>query len=155
MYRSNAPIACPACTHALVAVPATLAIWGCAGCGGLWLGPEATVHVMRGLGDTLTKELARASVAAARASVTTVEDSGTRTCPVCQYTTMRLEMGKVVVDSCPAHGAWFDRDEVNEIVRTCSADRGGIARVARGVGSVATRAWDAFVALLQPPHPPE
>ncbi len=63
MYR-GAGGRCPACEGALAQLTGTtLPLAGCAACGGVWLGPEAAVHVMRGLGDHVDVELARASAA--------------------------------------------------------------------------------------------
>ena len=97
----------------------TLPIDGCGVCGGVWLGPEATVHVLRGLGDELEREIARASRVVGASARTPVRDEGARACPTCGQTMGRLAVGTTVVDSCPAHGAWFDRTEVTSVIATC------------------------------------
>jgi Zn-finger nucleic acid-binding protein len=95
---------------------------GCEACGGVWLGPEAAVHVLRGLGDERELEIVRLTashemrVVAARAA-----DTGARGCPTCTQVMGRLTVGATIVDSCPAHGAWFDRREIGEVVVACGA----------------------------------
>ena len=97
---------------------------GCEACGGVWLGPDAAVHVLRGLGDEREREIARVTaslemrVVAARPA-----DPGARGCPTCAQVMGRLTVGATVVDSCPAHGAWFDRREIGEIIVACGALR--------------------------------
>ena len=119
MYREKAPSSCPACGASLVTLKSTQPIDGCGVCGGVWLGPEATVHVLRGLGDELEREIARASRAVEASARAPVLDEGARACPTCGQTMGRLAVGKTVVDSCPAHGAWFDRTEVASVIAMC------------------------------------
>lgn len=123
MYRGYAT-RCPACEAPLTALQTTLPMEGCEGCGGVWLGPDAAVHVLRGHGDELEREIARASASVeTRASAARPTDPGHRACPRCAQTMGRLEVGATVVDTCPAHGTWFDRREVGEIVVACGALR--------------------------------
>jgi len=137
---------------------------GCSACGGIFLGPEASVHVMRGLGDALEAEVARASVEIARSSHVPARDGGARACPACHAAMARVVVGDVVVDSCFAHGTWFDRDEVSGVVRACGTLRksvappddaitvGGIAEgaafVVTGAASLLVRAFAGVVEVL-------
>jgi Zn-finger nucleic acid-binding protein len=98
---------------------ATLPIEGCEACGGVWLGPDAAVHVLRGLGDAIEQEIARASAGVAARAAVRPSDAGTRACPTCAQTMGRLEVARTVVDSCPAHGTWFDRQEIASVITIC------------------------------------
>ena len=94
-------------------------MWGCFTCGGVWLGPEAAVHVMRGLSDEVERDLAAASIETARRSLVPAPDSGSRECPTCGLVMSHLQVGDIVIDSCPTHGSFFDRDEVQSVVDAC------------------------------------
>ena len=97
---------------------------GCEGCGGVWLGPEAAVHVLRGLGDDREREIARATaVLEMRAVGAPPADPGARECPTCAQVMGRLPVGATIVDSCPAHGTWFDSREIGEVIVACGALR--------------------------------
>ena len=100
-----------------------LPIEGCEACGGVWLGPDGAVHILRGLGDELEHEIARASTIVEARAAARPSDAGERSCPTCAQTMGRLTVGRTVVDSCPAHGTWFDREEVSAVVRQCGALR--------------------------------
>ena len=52
MYRGMT-LACPACGGALEYTTASLPVHGCRGCGGMWLGPDAAMHVLQGRGGAL------------------------------------------------------------------------------------------------------
>lgn len=128
----------------------------------MWLGPEATVHVMRGLQDQLDAELSAVSATTARASFIPGKDSGARACPTCGVVMARIAITDVIVDSCSAHGAWFDRGEIECVVAACTKlhDRQRredgqeitVAGLAEGVGMIVTStvsvAWAALVSLL-------
>jgi Zn-finger nucleic acid-binding protein len=98
---------------------ATLPIEGCEACGGVWLGPDAAVHVLRGLGDSIEHEIAEASASVAARAALRPSDAGTRACPTCAQTMGRLDVARTVVDSCPAHGTWFDREEIASVIAVC------------------------------------
>lgn len=118
MYRSHGAT-CPSCHHALTPLPTTLSMWGCFTCGGVWLGPEAAVHVMRGLGDEVEQNLAAASVETSRRSFVPAPDSGSRECPTCGLVMAHLPVGNITIDSCATHGSFFDRDEVQGVIDAC------------------------------------
>ncbi len=118
MYRGQT-FSCPSCANALTTLRSALPISGCLTCGGMWLGPEASVHVMRGLDDALEHDVAALSEETARRSLVPSVDSGSRACPTCNLVMSRLDVGPVTVDSCATHGTWFDRHEVGHVARVC------------------------------------
>jgi len=121
----------------------------------MWLGPEATVHVMRGLGDALEHDVAALSEDTARRSLVPSVDSGVRTCPTCNLVMSRLEVGAVTIDSCATHGTWFDRHEVGHAPRASpSPHRSGHNRPMRvlilgGGGTLGAFSAGALLALEQ------
>ena len=56
-----------------------------------------------------------------------VPNSAIRRCPSCNLEMAPLIVGVVRVDSCPAHGTWFDRLELTRVTKAL----GAIARDAR------------------------
>ena len=154
MYRGQTS-SCPSCGSALAGLPSTLPVSGCHTCGGMWLGPEASVHIMRGLGDALEQDVAALSEETARRSLVPSVDSGVRSCPTCSLVMARLVVGEVTVDSCATHGTWFDRDEVGHVARVCRRLRaeqhpGPVMSAVRAVTDVVDRVvMGPFVALEQ------
>jgi Zn-finger nucleic acid-binding protein len=165
MYREpcrDPALPCPACGASLAPTPASLPLSVCAACGGAWLGPDAAVHVMRGLRDPVDVDLAHATGAAARSAQARPRDTGTRACPSCSGRMDRLVFGTIIVDSCVAHGTWFDRGELEGVVAVCAKLRarqhasGGpsisAGDVVEGTGfvvaSAASVVWDALLAML-------
>ncbi|MBX3259430.1 MAG: zf-TFIIB domain-containing protein [Labilithrix sp.] len=118
MYR-GASLACPACGGALEIATASLPIHGCRGCGGMWLGPDATMHLLQGRGGALESELVESDQRASRAGVAraVVPDGEPRRCPSCALEMAPLLVRDVRVDSCPTHGTWFDRLEVTRVTK--------------------------------------
>ena len=118
MYR-GAALACPACRGSLEYSQASLPIHGCRACGGLWLGPDATMHVLQGRGGALEREVVdvdrRSSLPPTIAPA--VPNSAIRRCPACDLEMAPLGIGAVRVDSCPAHGTWFDRLELTRVTK--------------------------------------
>ncbi len=114
MYRSHGA-SCPSCHGALTPLPTTLTMWGCFTCSGVWLGPEAAVHVLRGLGDEVEKDLAAASAETERRSFAPAPDSGSRECSICGLVMAHVLVSEIVIDSCPTHGCFFDRDECKRL----------------------------------------
>jgi Zn-finger nucleic acid-binding protein len=166
MYREpcrDPALPCPACGASLAPTPASLPLSVCAACGGAWLGPDAAVHVMQGLRDPVDAELARASTAATRSAHEAPRDTGTRSCPSCSGRMDRLVFGTIIVDTCVAHGTWFDRGELEGVVAVCAKLRaqqhaGGdpeitAGEVAQGAGfvvaSAASVVWDAFLGAAE------
>jgi Zn-finger nucleic acid-binding protein len=120
MYRGTA-IACPACGSALAPLEGSaVSAHVCPACGGTWLGSDASVHIMRGLGDDVTRGLAAVTVDVAKhATVNAPPDVPGRGCPLCGSALYPMNVAGVVVDSCPAHGTWFDRDELGRVATAC------------------------------------
>ncbi len=116
MYR-GASLTCPACRATLEYTKASLPVHGCVACGGLWLGPEATMHVLQGRGGALESEVVDADrrTSLAPTSAPLVPDAAIRRCPSCDLEMAPLTVGAVRVDSCPTHGTWFDRLEVTRV----------------------------------------
>ena len=108
----SASSACPRCQHPLThGTHGGWTAWGCHNCGGVWL-----------------------DIATARSLVAPLTDLGISTdpnaarlpCPVC-----RAVMGPrysptagVEIDECPAHGAWFDHQELVRVSETVARLRG-------------------------------
>ena len=153
MYRTHGA-SCPSCHAAMTLLPTTLSMWGCFRCGGVWLGPEAAVHVMRGLGDEVEQNLAAASIETSRRSLHPAPDSGSRECSTCGLVMAHLQVGDIVIDSCATHGSFFDRDEVQAVIDACRRMRKrqehpGVADLAREmVGSVGAGASKLFRATF-------
>lgn len=120
MYRQEV-LLCPACEGPLTVERGTMPIHGCARCGGLWLGPDATVHVLRGLDDELDHEIDRQATMlekAARALPPVHEDA--RSCPFCSQPLSRVDVATTRIDSCFTHGSWFDHSELHQVVTSCA-----------------------------------
>lgn len=133
VYRSSSGLACPACGGGLEP-PRDLPVHGCRACGGVWLGPEAAVHVMRGQGDATDEALVATAqrTASSRSTPPRVPDGSARVCPVCRSALFPLDLAGVTVESCPAHGTWFDEREVERVVARTTAAREVALRKARG-----------------------
>lgn len=105
------------CNVALfTAVKESFALDGCRRCGGAWFGAEEARHVLA-LGELA--EVAR--IIDDTSDAKRVGD-GLRTCRDCSAIltprTLRAPTGGrgFVVDVCAAHGAWFDRGELQKAV---------------------------------------
>lgn len=88
-------------------------------------GAEAASHILRGhAGEValgLVDAMARASE---RAASPPAVEPGPRACPMCGMTMAGFDAVGIHIDSCPAHGTWFDRDEATKIVEACREERG-------------------------------
>jgi Zn-finger nucleic acid-binding protein len=124
MYRSSASsVACPACGTPLTPLATPLPASACASCGGAWLTNETAIHVMRGIGDAQDEELVQTTHAASAHAPSHPPADQPRACPVCASPMTPLVVLGVTVDSCAAHGTWFDRDEVERIASACKKQR--------------------------------
>ena len=135
---------CPACgeEHPLTgrrlgdeAVP----ILECQRCAGLWLASGAFDFV---LGLARRDALTRDERAAAPRSAPLERQAGPlyRHCPECGVLMHRFNYGRrsgVIVDSCAAHGLWFDARELDELLLWVR--RGGEAAAARRDGEEETQ----------------
>ena len=153
MYRQDV-VPCPACRAALKAQPGALPVHGCEACGGLWLGPDATVHVMRGLDDAIDHEISKhAEKLGGMARRLPEIDENERICPFCEQSLARVDVNAIRVDSCFTHGSWFDRTELHEVVLTCSKLR--IAQREQALTSDTHWGvlWEAIVRVWSDPAP--
>mgnify|MGYP002078480190 CR=1 FL=1 len=151
-------MACPRCRVALF-VGATPAgpMHGCGSCGGVWLDSSASQRLTQALCDqtiALADQLAQAAPG--------VGHSAGASCPLCsaQLRATRISRAQVEIDICPAHGAWFDRNELQTVARAFAVDRaysgagrpgGGTALAgAAGVGAAAAVGVGAAAAMHDP-----
>lgn len=145
MYR-QAHLSCPACRAALTPAPGALAAHGCEACGGLWLGSEASVQILRGLDEASDRELDQASARLAeRARGAAAIPEAARVCPVCDQPLARVDVREIRIDSCFTHGSWFDRLEVHEVIRTCSRLRAAQREDSLKTGFRWGVTWETFM----------
>ena len=107
---------CPRCNARLFgATKGGFTLSACGGCGGVWLGNEAAQRLVRA-GSLEAVDLAE--VAARHAKVFAVP-VGSGACPVCREALSRVVVPptQVEIDVCAAHGTWFDRRELTEVVK--------------------------------------
>jgi len=91
---------------------------GCGTCGGVWLDNLACQSLVRGASDSLT---ALAEQATQHATV--VADDAEAACPVCSHplTHTAVPPTLVAIDTCAAHGTWFDANELRIIALAYSS----------------------------------
>ena len=102
------------------------------------------MHVLQARGGTLESEVVDVDRRSALPPTIdpVVPNSAIRRCPSCDLEMAPLSVGAVRVDSCPAHGTWFDRLELTRVTKELAA----IARAARRRRSeAALPSLDAFV----------
>ncbi len=77
------------------------------------------MHVLQGRGGALENEVVDADrrVSQPPTIKPLVPDSAARRCPSCDLEMGPLTIGNVRVDSCPAHGTWFDRYELTRVTK--------------------------------------
>ncbi len=134
--------ACPRCGKELRRSSATsVTIRACLSCGGAFLDNTATSRLMSLLPDD-TLALAEGFDQAARRDVDTAKAIA---CPVCSRPMNRVHVkaAGVDIDTCAAHGTFYDRRELVTVARACKRVR---APLAAGVGAAAVGA--AGVAAL-------
>jgi Zn-finger nucleic acid-binding protein len=146
---------CPRCGTAMISARSHSAqMFGCAGCGGIWLDNACSRRVIESLcGDTLNKASSLAQFAQRSA------DRAARiACPSCTAPLERWTVAEanVEIDFCAAHGTWFDRDELATVARAHAARRAygggaaaGVAAGAFAAGAVAATALAADPSLQQ------
>jgi Zn-finger nucleic acid-binding protein len=112
---------CPQCQEMLEIVDrATVVGYGCPGCGGIWLDSETTARVEQKL-DTQTIQVGE--VAASLAQTPFPPHAASPPCPLCEKP-MRSHVvpgSDIEVDGCAAHGTWFDRGELQTLIRELMA----------------------------------
>ncbi|MCC6523499.1 MAG: zf-TFIIB domain-containing protein [Polyangiaceae bacterium] len=87
---------------------------GCGVCGGVWLGNEGAADVMAGQVGPAAR-LAAQVAAKTRPSPALLARSAS--CPDCQRALAPVQTLGVRLDVCADHGAWFDRGEVEQLLR--------------------------------------
>jgi Zn-finger nucleic acid-binding protein len=101
--------ACPRCGSGLFEGPARHGqILGCGRCGGVWLDGAGCRAIMQGAGEELVELAERAG----RRATVAPDSARPPCCPTCEQPLTRGEVPgtAVAIDSCAAHGTWFDRN---------------------------------------------
>jgi Zn-finger nucleic acid-binding protein len=116
---------------------AGVVLHGCGRCGGVWLATACAQRFAKSLPLDAIKLAARASHGAR-----VVPDTAPAApCPVCTrpMNRVRAAAARVDLDTCAAHGTWYDRDELEHIARVIRTSGWGAAGVgmAAGAGMVA------------------
>jgi Zn-finger nucleic acid-binding protein len=112
---------CPQCDKPLDIVDrSTLVGYACHDCGGIWLDSETSARVRERL-DTQTIQVGE--IAAGLAEVPFPPHQASPPCPICRVPmqTWTVASTDVEVDSCNEHGTWFDRGELQTLIRELMA----------------------------------
>lgn len=95
--------------------------------------PGTAVRLMQGQLDIADREVVETANQLARASSVQAKPTGAlRGCPQCDAPMSPLPFGGVMLDSCPAHGTWFDRDELVKVTKSARDAREEDLRKRRG-----------------------
>lgn len=141
---------CPRCRVALVEHQTkSVLLSGCLTCGGIFLDHAARGRVV----TQLDQDIVQAAGLAASQARYQPDVRATAACPACgvAMAIQKLASG-VTIDVCNAHGAWFDRDELPQLVAALTAMRkpaptsGNGALVAAGAVGVVAVGTAAVVA---------
>ena len=87
---------------------------------------------MQGRLEDADREVVATAETLARASTPPPRTGAMRACPQCSGPMAPFPFGDVELDSCPAHGTWFDHAELREVTRSAHAARAEEQRRARG-----------------------
>ncbi len=112
---------CPACGDTAVLTSrrldeAAVAVLECPRCAGLWLGRKVLGHL---LAQARREAPPDGGLHRAPPNPGARQDPAYRPCPDCGQLMHRLNFGRrsgVIVDSCAAHGVWFDAEELARIL---------------------------------------
>ncbi|MBI2390392.1 MAG: zf-TFIIB domain-containing protein [Deltaproteobacteria bacterium] len=113
---------CPRCRTPLTLQQAPrLAMHCCFSCGGLFLDGDASRRVV----DSVDPSAIAAADQVARSAQRPVPTEATAPCPACARPLDRMPIpaAGVTVDVCREHGVWFDRDELQRVVRAVAPER--------------------------------
>ncbi len=126
MYRDDHP-PCPTCKTTSLSALTVVGVerWECASCGGLWIDREA----LESLADKLEVPVDALLVRGA--------GEEPRGCPRCKVPLRSLVVGDATLDTCPEHGLWFDRSELEATIDKLQAD----AEAARPARERANPPW--------------
>ena len=106
----------------------------------MWLDTAAASHITQ----VLCSETLAHAEAGARVARHPVDTRGDIACPTCGAVAQRSLAGqaRVEIDVCPAHGTWFDRNELERVAQAHAAARayGSAAVVGVAAGGAALMA---------------
>ncbi|MBK7396553.1 MAG: zf-TFIIB domain-containing protein [Myxococcales bacterium] len=111
---------CPRCQRPLTTHQAPrFTMFACTGCGGMWLDGAASRTVVAAV-DPVAMQ---AADHVARAAEQAVDVNAQAACPQCRHAMekMPIPAAGVVVDTCREHGVWFDRNELQQVVRAVAS----------------------------------
>lgn len=111
---------CPRCQRPLTTHQAPrFTMFACTGCGGMWLDGAASRTVVAAV-DPVAMQ---AADNVARAAEQAVDVNAQAACPQCRNAMekMPIPAANVVVDTCREHGVWFDRNELQQVVRAVAS----------------------------------
>jgi Zn-finger nucleic acid-binding protein len=113
---ANAAPTCPRCDSSLTQGQSNNArVWGCLRCGGIWLDHDTSQRVA----TVLDRDLMFLADGAARVAASAGDASRAWVlCPVCKINMRptKIEVAQCSVDVCREHGAWFDRNELQQVM---------------------------------------
>lgn len=92
-------------------------------CGGVWTDTAASRRITTTVDRELVGIAKQAAMRAAESEPPGAPAEVERICPVCQKPLACVRSGHVAVDLCPAHGTWFDRDELGRLARNLEYER--------------------------------
>ncbi|MBX3230698.1 MAG: hypothetical protein KIT84_00665 [Labilithrix sp.] len=112
--------ACPRCMDPLGAA-GVAGVRFCERCGGVF----ADVPTSKRIFDSLDRQLLAIGFDAAQGKEKPRDDGHAITCPECQLQMVknRIDGASCVVDACPAHGTWFDTNEMVDVMRALDRAR--------------------------------
>lgn len=116
-------LTCPHCGCTLVAGRAvSAAVFGCASCGGVWLDAAASQQVVTAIDPSF---VSLADAASLMATMPFPPHEARPRCPVCRKDMqgVRVDGAALSLDTCNLHGTWFDRGELQSVVRAFAATR--------------------------------
>ena len=126
-------IACPQCKDLLTSITReNISALACRGCGGAWIASDTLERVTYALDPS---SIDVGDDAASMARMAFPPHAASPPCPVCHtpMSTVKLEGTDVEVDVCSEHGTWFDRGELQTVVRELMArDQTGNAPASAG-----------------------
>lgn len=115
-------LACPRCAIPLFDGAAHgITLHGCGRCGGIWVDNASAQTAMSTLDQVIVDLAERAGDRAAAE----VETRDLVACPACRETLARKRVtrAQVLIDLCEAHGTWFDRYELAQVLDALGAPK--------------------------------
>lgn len=115
---------CPTCGQAMIVLEVEqIEVDYCTGCRGIWLDAGELELLLEGTGEanTLLQSLAAAQ-----------SEEEKRKCPICHKKMDKVRAGGAtdVIDRCPRnHGLWFDRGELQKVLKGQFDDEGRVKRL--------------------------